>query len=180
MNKYISMLRGINVSGYNKISMADLKSLYESLDFRNVVTYGLSGNVIFNSPKQDVLKLSYQIQTQLKKSFDLYVPVLLRNTDDLKRIISENPFVKRKEEPTKLHVTFLNTSPIPSDLNKLSAPANESDEFIIKDKEIFVFCPNGYGRTKLNNNFFEKKLSVITTTRNWNTVNALFKLANER
>src|SRR5664280_840590 len=119
MNRYVSMLRGINVSGYNKISMADLKNLYESLDFRNIVTYGLSGNVIFNSPLKDVLKLSYQIQTQLKKSLELFVPVLLRNTDDLKRIISENPFIKRKEDPTKLHVTFLNTYPTPSDLNKL-------------------------------------------------------------
>src|SRR5665647_2210851 len=145
MNRYISMLRGINVSGYNKISMTDLKNLYESIDFRNVVTYGLSGNVIFNSTKQDVLKLSYQIETKLKKSFDLSVPVLLRNKDDLQRIISDNPFVKRNEDPAKLHVTFLLTPSTPSDLNILSSPPNERDEFIILNKEIFLFCLNGYG-----------------------------------
>jgi uncharacterized protein (DUF1697 family) len=174
------MLRGINVTGHNKISMADLKNLYESLDFHNVVTYVQSGNVIFDSAKQDESKLSSLIETQIKKSFGLSVPVLIRNKNDLQRIISGNLFVKRKEDPAKLHITFLNNSPAPSDLNKLSLPPNETDEFIFKDKEIFLFCPNGYGRTKLTNNFFEKKLNVIATTRNWNTVNALFKLTADK
>ena len=180
MNIFISMLRGINVSGHNKISMADLKNLYESLGFQNVVTYVQSGNVVFDSDKQDASKLSALIESQIKKSFDLSVSVLLRDKNDLQRIISGNPFVKRKKDPIKLYVTFLQTSPPTFDFNILPLPSSESDEFIIIDKEIFIFCPNGYGRTKLNNNFFEKKLNLIATTRNWNTVNALFKLARDR
>jgi len=136
--------------------------------------------VIFDSTKQDAAKLSNEIEKQIKKSFDLSVPVLLRNKEDFHLIISNNPFIKRKEDPAKLHITFLHTVPSPSDLNKLSVPPKETDEFIIKEKEIFIFCPNGYGRTKLNNNFFEKKLNLTATTRNWNTVNTLYKLAIER
>jgi len=180
MNTFISILRGINVSGHNIISMKDLKNLYESLDFRNVLTYVQSGNVIFQSTTHDAFKLASLIETQIKKSFGFSVPVIIRNKSEFQRIISDNPFVKRKEDPSKLHVTFLNTSPLPSDLNKLSTPTNETDEFIIKDKEIFIFCPNGYGRTKLNNTFFEKKLNLTATTRNWNTVNALFDLTSEK
>jgi uncharacterized protein (DUF1697 family) len=180
MNTYISMLRGINVSGHNIISMANLKNLYESLNFKNVVTYVQSVNVIFNSDKQDASRISSLIETQIKKSFDLSVSVLLRDKDDLQRIISGNPFIKRKKDPIKLYVTFLHTSPPPFDFHKLPLPSNESDEFIIVDKEIFIFCTNGYGRTKLNNNFFEKKLKVIATTRNWNSVNALYQLADKR
>jgi uncharacterized protein (DUF1697 family) len=106
--------------------------------------------------------------------------VVIRDKNDLRRIISDNPFIKRKKDPVNLYVTFLQTTPVPYDFNTSSLPSNESDEFIIKDKEIFLFCPNGYGRTKLNNNFFEKKLNLSATTRNWNSVNVLFKLVSER
>ena len=180
MNTFISMLRGINVSGHNIISMSDLKKLYQSLDFKNVVTYVQSGNVIFDTTKKDASKLSSLIETQIKKSFNLSVSVLIRDKNDLQRIISGNPFIKRKKDPIKLYITFLQSSPAPFDFNKLPLPSTESDEFILIDKEIFIFCPNGYGRTKLNNNFFEKKLNLISTTRNWNTVNALYKLASEK
>lgn len=54
------------------------------------------------------------------------------------------------------------------------------DEFIIHGKEVYLFCPNGYGKTKFSNTFFEKKLSVSATTRNWKTVNALCEIANQR
>jgi uncharacterized protein (DUF1697 family) len=160
--------------------MSDLKKLYESLDFKNVVTYVQSGNVIFDSPKQDALKISALIESQIKKTFNFSVPVVIRDKNDLRRIISDNPFIKRKKDPVNLYVTFLQTTPVPYDFNTSSLPSNESDEFIIKDKEIFLFCPNGYGRTKLNNNFFEKKLNLSATTRNWNSVNVLFKLVSER
>jgi uncharacterized protein (DUF1697 family) len=180
MNTYISMLRGINVSGHNMISMPDLIKLYESLDFQNVVTYVQSGNVIFDSTIKDIPKLSSQIESHIKKTFNFSVPVIIRHKDDLRLIISGNPFIKRKKEPINLYVTFLQSTPPPFDFKTLPPSTNSSDEFIIKNKEIFLFCPNGYGRTKLNNNFFEKKLNLNATTRNWNSVNALFKLASER
>jgi uncharacterized protein (DUF1697 family) len=178
MNTYISMLRGINVSGHNKISMPELKNLYESLDFQNVVTYIQSGNVIFNSKQKEISKLSSLIETELKKRFDIDASCILRNKNDLLRIITNNPFIQRNEDSSKLHVTFLNAPP--SDLRKLSPPQNECDEFIIIDKEIYLFCPNGYGRTKFTNNFFENRLNLTATTRNWNTVNALYKIACDR
>ena len=178
MNTYISMLRGINVTGHNKISMPDLKNFYESLDFQNVVTYIQSGNVIFDTKLKDLSKLSALIELNIKKSFNLDVSVILRNKIDLKRIISDNPFIKRNEDPSKLHITFLQTPPYY--LNKLSSILIDTDEFIIIDKEIFLFCPNGYGRTKFTNNFFENKLSLTATTRNWNTVNALYKIVCDR
>jgi uncharacterized protein (DUF1697 family) len=177
MNTYISMLRGINVTGYNKISMADLKKLYESLDLQNVVTYIQSGNVIFDSKQKD-FKLPALIELNIKKTFDLNVSVILRTGNDLESIILNNPFIKRKEDPSKLHITFLNSPP--SDLRRFSLPQNECDEFIIFDREIFLFCPNGYGKTKFTNNFFESKLNLTSTTRNWNTVNALYKISSTR
>jgi uncharacterized protein (DUF1697 family) len=181
MYTFVSMLRGINVSGHNKIGMPDLKYLYETLNFRHVLTYVQSGNVVFDTSEKDISGVSSLIESNILKSFGFFVPVVIRDKNDFNKIISHNPFlIDRNEDPAKLHVTFLLNPPSASDLAKLPSSPNESDEFILKGKEIFIFCPDGYGRTKLNNNFFEKKLNTVATTRNWNTVNALYKMAGSR
>jgi len=174
------MLRGINVGGQKKIKMAELKELYESLDLVNVKTYIQSGNVIFDSAEQDAAKLVELIEAEIERIFGYAVSVFIRDSQDFQRIIDNNPFLdEREEDPAKLHVTFLYNPPDEANLSNLAVPSNETGEFIIGDREIFLFCPDGYGRTKLSNNFFERKLAVPATTRNWKTVITLHKMANE-
>ncbi len=175
------MLRGINVSGQKKIRMVELQKLYESLDLVNVRTYVQSGNVVFDSTEPDASKLAELIESHIEQAFGFQVVVFVRDAEELRRIINSNPFVNpRNEDPDKLHVTFLYRVPSASAWNILNAPDNETDEFVPGEREIFLFCPNGYGRTKLSNSFFERKLGVPATTRNWRTVNALYAMANER
>ena len=178
MNTYISMLRGINVSGQKKIRMAELKSLYESLEFGNVQTYVQSGNVIFDSEEKDVTKLGYEIEAQIESTFGFSVPVLIRSGDEFKRIIENHPFAG--EDAIKVLVTFLYDRPEKSRLEDLSHYEDKVDQFAIGEREIFLVCPGGYGRTKLSNAFFEKKLEVVATTWNWNSINALYQMAGER
>lgn len=180
MKTLISLLRGINVSGHKRVGMADLKQLYESLGLANVQTYVQSGNVVFDSAKSDQAKLAALIEAQIERTYNYAVSVFIREARDFQRLLSHNPFLKgRQVAPTQLHVTFLYRSPPKSVVSSLQTPSSGADEFAIKGQEIFLFCPDGYGRTKLSNNFFERKLSVPATTRNWNTVNALYKLAKE-
>ena len=172
MPTYISILRGINVSGQKKILMSDLKALYESLGFKNVVTYIQSGNVIFQFKKETDAKLSQMIEAAISKKYQFDVPVIIRSLEEVEKIIAWNPFLNKKNTVIeRLHVTFL--AEIPSK-EKFSFPP---DEFIIAGKEVFLHTPNGYGNTKLSNNFFENKLKVKATTRNWKTVNKLEELA---
>lgn len=181
MNTFISLLRGINVSGQKTIRMADLKNLYESLNLARVETYVQSGNVVFDSPEPDAAKLAHLIEAQIEQTFGYAVSVFLRDAHDFERIIASNPFLtQRKEDPASLHVTFLYRPPAGSKVDALTSPSNESDEFLLGEHEIFLFCPHGYGRTKLSNNFFERKLNVAATTRNWKTVKALHQMVNER
>lgn len=181
MNTYISMLRGINVSGQNMIKMSDLKSLYEALGFLNVRTYLQSGNVVFDSPASDRMELSNTIAAQIKQTLGFTLPVFIRTGDDFQQVLSSNPFVDdRHEDPARLYVTFLFQKVDGDKIISLAAPANETAEFIFLETGIYLFCPAGYGRTKLNNNFFEKKLKIPATTRNWNTVNALFQMTREK
>jgi uncharacterized protein (DUF1697 family) len=180
MNTFISMLRGINVGGQNSLRMAELKSLYEALGFEKVETYVQSGNVVFKTTQSDAVVLAALIQAQIERSFGLVVSVFTREPSDFQRILRSNPFLMgRNEDPTKLHVTFLYRTPKAAQWEALKSPPGVTDEFFPGEREIYLFCPNGYGRTKLSNTFFEKKLSIPATTRNWNTVQALFKLATE-
>ncbi len=181
MHTFISMLRGINVGRQNQIRMADLKSLYESLGFTSVQTYVQSGNVVFSCQESDPAQITSKIEAAIQHKFGTAIPVLIRRPDDLQRLVDANPFIHgRSEDLSKLHITFLYDSPSDANIARLVGFKYPTDEYSIREREIYLFCPNGYGRTKLSNTFFEKKLSVQATTRNWNTVTTLLAMANEQ
>jgi uncharacterized protein (DUF1697 family) len=93
--------------------------------------------------------------------------------------LANNPFLDGGADPSKLLVTFLASAPAKKKADALAVPDGGTDEFAVGQgrTEVYVHCPNGYGRTKLNNSFFEKKLDVVATTRNWKTVNKLLEMA---
>jgi uncharacterized protein (DUF1697 family) len=177
LSKYISLLRGINISGQKLIKMAELKLLYESLGFENVRTYLQSGNVIFDTKLFDKKKISGIIEKGIYKKYGFSVSVLIKTTDDFKKILKNNPFLKSKNtDVDKYYITMLFNAPEKSLLEKLCDLKSGNDEFEVFGDVIYINCPDGYGRTKLNNNIFEKKLKVIATTRNWRTINNLSEL----
>ena len=178
MPTHISLLRGINVSGQKTIRMADLKNLYDALGFSDVRTYVQSGNVVFAAANPDPAALAASIEAHIRQTFGFDVSVFIRSAQDFQGLLKANPFLNgRSEDPAKLHVTFVYAPPAATRLSALEKPAAGNDEFLVAGREIFLFCPDGYGRTKLSNTFFEKKLGVPATTRNWNTINALLQMA---
>lgn len=178
MQAFISILRGINVSGQKKILMTDLKSLYQSLKFSDVNTYIQSGNVSFKTnEKLSDVQLAQKIEKAIYKKYAFEVPIIIRNKDEMKKITSSNPFLKEKDiDKKKLHVTFLSQIPGNAEIDSLAKIDYSPDRFIISGKEIYLHIPESYGETKLSNSFFEKKLKVKATTRNWNTVNQLLEM----
>ena len=182
METYISILRGINVSGQKKILMADLKTLYENLQFKNVKTYIQSGNVVFKSEKKLAdTETAKRIEEAIQKEYGFHVPVIIRSHKELDKVIASNPFSSEKNiDLKKLHVTFLSEFPSKEKLQELKSVDFSPDEFTIQGKEIYLHIPVSYGETKLSNSFFEKKLKVTATTRNWNTVNKLAEIGSEQ
>ncbi len=180
MSSFVSLLRSINVGGQKKIHMESLRGVYKMLGYTNVRTYVQSGNVVFESTGYTPPELVKKIETQIEKTYGFTVPVFIRQADELQEILTGNPFLyDRNEDPSKLHVTFLYQSPVETAWVKLVAPSSILDEFSRGELEVYLYCPNGYGKTKLTNGFFERKLGVSVTTRNWNTVNALYKMVSE-
>ncbi|PAJ72744.1 hypothetical protein CJF42_19520 [Pseudoalteromonas sp. NBT06-2] len=180
MSRYISILRGINVSGQKKIVMKELKSLYESLGFENVVTYIQSGNVIFDSVIENVENIQRTIADAIKTKYDFEVPVDVRTSNQFKQVLACLPFdeVNLEADGTKMLVTFLTQQPQNDAFDSLMEYVNEPEKLVLGDKCIYLHCPNGYGKTKLSNVFIEKKLNVLATTRNLKSVNKLCELAN--
>jgi len=180
MSAYVSMLRGINVGGKAQIRMDSLRGIYEESGFSKVRTYVQSGNVVFESSEQDQVGLEKRIEAQIQQTFGLSIPVFIRQAPELHEIIICNPFLtERNEDLGKLHVTFLQQVPLETAWSKLVSPSGNLDEFSRGERAVYLFCPYGYGKTKLTNGFFERKLGVSVTTRNWNTVNALYKMVME-
>jgi uncharacterized protein (DUF1697 family) len=182
MQILISLLRGVNMAGHNKIKMTDLEALFEKLGFTDVETYIQSGNVIFND-LEDIppLEISAKIEEAILKKFEFNIPVLIRTAEDLKKVIRSNPFsVERNFNPEKLAVIFLYEMPLQTQIEKVSNVDYPPDKFYISGKEIFIYCPNGFGKTKLYTNFFENRMKVIGTGRNWKSVNTLYDLAIKR
>jgi uncharacterized protein (DUF1697 family) len=168
---YIAILRGINVSGSKKLPMAELRTLLSTLGFTDVQTYIQSGNVVFKAAKQNQEKLGNQIAEAIKKQYDYEVPVLVKTIEQWKVAIANNPFTE--SDISKQGITFLAT--IPEEI--IIEIDSKEDRFQIINSEIYLDCPTGFGRTKLTNNFFERKLKTRATTRNWKTIYKLLDLA---
>jgi len=180
MRVYISILRGINVSGHKLVKMDALRELYESLGFQNVTTYKQSGNVVFIAIDSEVNKLEQIISKQIEKDFGIFVPVIVLTIDRLEEIVDNNPFLKDSSKDVAfLHATFLASQPLNYNQKEIEAKRQNGEDIVFTDNVVYLYCPNGYGRTKLTNNFLETKLKVSATTRNWKTTSELLAIAQQ-
>ncbi len=177
--KYISILRGINVSGQKKIKMGDLKSLYELMGFQDVVTYIQSGNVIFDATAGNEFELKSRIEKSIEKKYKFHVPVEIRTNRKFENIIKNCPFgsVDLAAEGTKVLVTFLSSIPAKDKITELLKHVVAPEKLVFSGRDVYLYCPNGYGKSKLSNTFIENKLKVKATTRNWKSVHKLFELS---
>ncbi|MEI7502267.1 MAG: DUF1697 domain-containing protein, partial [Paludibacter sp.] len=168
------------VSGQKPIKMDALRKLYENLGFQNITTYLQSGNVVFTCNAQDQKKLEQILSQQIAEVFGFEVPVIVLTNDKLIQVIDNNPFLEDTDKDVNfLHVTFLSTIPNHHDFKIIEDKKQNGEEIVLIDDAVYLYCPNGYGRTKLTNNFLEAKLKVVATTRNWKTTNELLKITEQ-
>lgn len=177
MKTYIVLLRGINVSGQKKIKMADLKKFLEDIGFKNVRTYIQSGNIIFEYKKTSQTDLANKIKNEIQKQYSFEVPTLVLTSDCIKNILDNSPWGKDKNTD-QMYFTLLGKQTLSENIIKIKKENYLPDKFLIDGKVIYLYLPNGYGKTKLNNNFFEKRLKVQATTRNWNTLKKILEIVN--
>jgi uncharacterized protein (DUF1697 family) len=176
----ISMLRGVNVGGHHKIKMDALRTLYESLRFGDPRTYVQSGNVIFRTKEKNSSALAKKIQNAIERTFGFGPEVILRTTDEVRKAIAASPFAaSRNLEPGKILVTFLAAEPGPEAHTTLRSLKAYPEELHLKGRELYIYFPDGAGRSKLPWSSVEKLLKTSGTARNWNSVTKILAIAEE-
>jgi uncharacterized protein (DUF1697 family) len=175
MIRYIAFLRAVNVGG-RVVKMAELKKMFTMPGFKNISTYIQSGNVIFDSAEEDKSVLVKKIEAKLLKVLDYEVKVFLKTIPDIADIVKKNPFKEIKED-TMLYVSFLSAKPEKEKVELIIPLQNENEQFRIINTEVYLLVKKGeYGNAIFSNNFFEKKLKLQATTRNWATINKMLEL----
>lgn len=181
MYTHLALLRGINVSGHNMIKMDVLKSLLENMGYQNVRTYIQSGNVFVDSEEEHGASVGFAIKQELFKQLGLEVPIVVVSKNDIEQCFLANPYLKEKEvDEKKLYVAFISKELQSSAINELKISQFKPDEASIDKSRIFIKYAIGAGKTRLDQKYIEKKLNVIATIRNWNTVSKLLEMYNEK
>lgn len=177
MAAYVSLFRGINVGGNHVVQMDALKELHQSLGFTDVRTHIQSGNVVFKSDETDSTRISMQIEESFARKFGFHSEVMVRSDGELREISEKNPFRHQQDKETKwIVVMFLKDRPDATAQDDLLKSYAGPEEIRFIGKEAHIYYPEGIGRSKLSGAYIEKKLKVLGTARNWNTITKLMEV----
>jgi uncharacterized protein (DUF1697 family) len=170
------------MTGHNSIKMTDLADLFSDLGLIRPETFIQSGNVIFSTDKElFVHDIALSIENAIHSKYGYDVPAMIRSLPEMRKIITSNPFISELNfDPAKMAVIFLHDNLAESQIRKVADVDYPPDKFKIIGNEIYTFCPNGFGRTRIYTNFFENKMKVSGTARNWKTITTLLNLAENR
>jgi uncharacterized protein (DUF1697 family) len=168
--RYAALLRGINVGGNKKVSMAELRDFAATLGLDDPRTLLQSGNLVFAS-KTGAQKLESVLEMETRKRFGLETRYFLRAPDEWKSAIDANPFRDpAASDPARLVVVFLRDAPAARDVRALQAAIVGRETVRAVGRHAYVIYPDGQGESKLTLPMIEKALATTGTGRNWNTV----------
>lgn len=176
MNRWIVLLRGVNVSGKNKLPMAEFRAALTTAGFSNVKSYIQSGNVVLEADaalSQD--DVSKSVQKTLLNGFHIETPLMLLREERLKKAALTNPLGQEFEKANWMFLYFLSEKPTLPDLEKLTELTTDNERWQLINDVFYVFAGVGAGRSKLIARA-EKLLGVAATARNWKTVQKLIEM----
>jgi len=176
----ICMLRAVNVGGYQKIKMEDLRSLCEGLKLSHVKTHLQSGNVIVGTSERNLASLAGKLQASIDGKCKFRPDLLFRTIPEMREVVRRNPFATRKGiEPAKLAVVFLEHEPSAAARQALLQMDIAPEELHLVGRQLYIYFPYGQARPKISWARVGQILPMVSTTRNWNTVTKLLELAEQ-
>lgn len=176
--RYAALLRAVNLGGDTKLSMPALRELLAGLGYADVVTHLQSGNAVFSSDQQPA-DLEQDIAVAIAERLRVSCAVMVRNGAELAAAVAGHPLGAEPENPSRYFVAFLSAVPEPDKVQALTATSYDPDKVWVRGREAYLWCPNGAAHTKLTNAMVERRLGVLATSRNWNTVTKLASLAGD-
>jgi len=177
---YVALLRGVNVGGARPLPMEALRALFAEAGAKSVESLIQSGNVVFAATEASAPQILADVGACISREFGFAAPMLLRDATAWKTLIDGNPFLRDGADPDTLHALCLSETPSPAALARLDLSRSPGDEFEVRGRDIYLRLPSGVARTKLTNAWFDSKLRVTSTLRNWRTVMKLGELVAAR
>jgi uncharacterized protein (DUF1697 family) len=175
---FVALLRGINVGGKHTLPMKDLVAIFERAGCGDVRHYIQSGNVVFTAAPDLGKRVPELVASSIERKFAMKVPVLVRTAAEIRAVAETNPLLAEGASPESLHVLFLADTPAKKNGAALDPQRSPPDTFVLRGREVYLSCPNGVGRTKLTNSYFDTTLATTSTGRNWRTVLRLVEMAH--
>ncbi|MGB6475599.1 MAG: DUF1697 domain-containing protein [Candidatus Sulfotelmatobacter sp.] len=177
MPVYVALLRGINLGPHKRMHMERLRESFSAAGCEQVQTYIQSGNVVFATPRVAPAALCQKLEERILRDFGFPAPVVARTREEMTKVMKKNPFLKKPgADGAKLHVIFLAQPPAAEALQALQGLTTLPDESRCMGREIYLYLPNGMGKSSLMNNAVERRWLKGATTRNWNTVTKLYEM----
>ncbi len=175
---FVALFSGINVGGNRIVKMAELKSFFEKLGFRDVATYVQSGNVVFRAKKGDATALTAEIEAAFEKKWGFNSRIMVRDAGWFEQLVTDNPYPEIASEPTKLHAYVLEREPTAEETKRLAEKCTGPERFEIKGDVLYLHAPDGLGKSVFAN-LIPRTLKVPGTARNWRSVLALLEMAGK-
>jgi uncharacterized protein (DUF1697 family) len=173
---FAAMLRGINMGGKNRLPMNDLVAMFADAGCVDVRSYIQSGNVTFRAPPAVAARAASNVKDEIETQFGFAVPIVLRTGDELLKVSVSNPFLKDGVRADRVHVMFLANLPEGACVAALDSRRSPPDAFVVSGRDIYLHCPDGVGKSRLTNQYFDSRLKTTGTARNWNTVLKLVEM----
>ena len=175
LTRYVALFRGINVGGSHRVAMAELRALFEGAGLEGVSTYIQSGNVVFNS-ERDEADLASALAAVLRDRFGFEIPVVIREGEAFRAAARRHPLAAAQQDERLLHVVFLGATPAAEAIRAFDAAAFLPDECTLDGRELYVAYRHGSARSRLSVDAAERALGSTATGRNWRTVGKLAEL----
>ena len=168
--RYLVMPRGINVGTRNRVPMAELRAKLAGVGYSDVATVGQSGNVIVSVGSDRPDEVAGAMARLLSDEFDVNVACVVRTAHQVRRVLERNPLQEVASDPSRHLVNFLSTEPDPALVGALLTEDHSPEAIAIEGTEAYIWTPDGVKAMTLSYAYLEKRLGVVATARNWNTM----------
>ena len=175
--RYVALLRGVNVGGRNKLPMADLRDIFAAAGCTAVQTYIQSGNVVFEAAQDLAERVPEIVTGTIRRRFGYETAVVLRSSEELRQVVASNLF-DTSGDPRFLQVAFLEDTPGAEAVSRLDPDRSPPDAFAVRGRNVHLHYPNGVARSKLTNEYLATQLQTASTMRNWRTVLKLLEMVD--
>jgi uncharacterized protein (DUF1697 family) len=180
MARFVALLRGINVTGRNKVGMAELRAAAGELGWSKVDTYIQSGNLVAEAPASQA-ELEAQLEEAIQERFGISVPVVIRSAAEWPAYAVGNPFPEAAErEPNRLMLLLSKAPPRPDAADALQQRARDGELVRLVGDALWIHYPGGAGTSKLTPALIDRLVGSSATARNWRTVLKLQDMLQQR